>query len=77
MKELDITKEDPCDGCIVLPMCNEICILKKIYAKYHYLIKHRDFIKVTHVKSKTGHHCISIILNGSTHTEVDIMDSFL
>lgn len=70
MKELNITKKDPCDGCIVLPMCREVCILKNIYASYTHLIQSKDFIKVMYSQSKTkiDYHFISVIMAGATYS---------
>ncbi len=71
MKELDITKEDPCDGCIVLPMCKEVCILKNIHASYIHLIRSDDFIKVQFRRSTMpDYYFISVVLAGSTYSSI-------
>lgn len=70
MKELNITKEDPCDWCIVSPMCKKICILKNTHVSYIHLIQSKNFIKVMYSQSKTkiDYHFISVIMAGATYS---------
>ena len=71
MKELDITKENPCEGCIVLPMCREVCIVKNIHASYIHLIQSKDFIKVQfHRSKKPDYYFISVVLAGATYSAI-------